>query len=1046
MRLLSRALIVLALLVLASVPTAQGVSYGSFGAKVLPTSTDFNPVYAALATTPTICSRDTGVAGTFTDDLYYLHIAGSGTTVSTFDVRLTSAGGFSAGTIVASSDTDVGQTFTGTATGLTSGCAAFAADVGYVEADGLPGYSPGDEVVWSTSDTALGNGDIRLSTSAPQDGTAVTAGTYVTASDADVTAFGDNDGLYPDCPGSPPTGAACTSTAAVTSKTSFLLRYFDANINAAFDTGDGLFLTLNPASTPSPESPNVNDVFLYAGAGGSFGAKVTRSSTEYLAEPQVTFATAPTLGTVGTASTCSPLIIHFGDSLGSSTPFVVQMDDVVLYSTSSSCASPQPASSVSAGTRVTTTTQHQGTAFTVAPVALAGLIYYVDINGNGLYESADPVYLHRPATLGGTGASPPATGIVAGDLRLTAVTAGATSFTAGTLVGGSDADIGAFASLSTNSGSATQSWFVRLLNVDDAEEVPLTAATLVKYHENSNPANTVWNPTTDPVYVDTDSSGTVTAGDVRLWNAAAGGLVDYSALGEGATTAVAGGDADVTKALTASSDLKVSGGDATFDTGRLESVYFSKDAFVNDEDYRIRPSASSTLTAGQQVVCPPTGSPHADCTNEGVHASDQLQFTWCVTANSCFGRLQPNDIQVSPSFGTRQTTAAGADFVPTLKALPTAGGRLLRHNLGESTSAVDDTFYISGGSTTAVSTSAVRITPLIAQSKAAGTFVVTGDTIDLSSGATSSDPATAASLVRFRDTDGLTGYTLNDHVYMDMADPPVTGATSGTLSSGDVRLTTLGSLSAGNFVLAGNSDLNAGTAWAAGGFTLMYFDDNQNNAFDNGDMLYAIPPSPASTTQPVVGAIYLTGPTTTTSTGGGGGGGGGATTTTTSATTTVSATSTSSVTATSTASDTTSTTGATDLAAANLNVQASLEVERKDGDNVLTWDSQAGVSGYQVWSSASPFALVATLTGQSANTYTHQDADKDLTYLVTAYTDTQLTAEQVNNGDVPGYSGVPEGQPVQGGGGKRGWIPGPSLALVVLALAGVALAVRRRQD
>lgn len=1044
MRVVLRLLIVAAL-VLSFLPTStQAVSYGAFAGKVLPTSTDFNPIYAALGTTPTICSRDTGIGGTFTDDLYYLHLAGSGTTVSTFDVRLTSAGGFTAGTIVSSADSDSTQTFTGTGPGLTSGCAAFEANVGYVEADGLPGYSPGDEVVWS-SDLALGTGDIRLSTSAPQDGSAVTAGTYVKASDADVSAFGDNDGSYPDCVGSPPTGATCSGDGII-GKTGFALRLFDANINGVPDTGDTLYLALLPAATPAAASPNINDVYLYPGAGGSFGTKVTRSSADYLAEPKnlVSPLTPPTLGTVGTVSTCSPLIIHFGESLGASTPFIVQMNDIVLHSTSSACASPQPTTSITSGTRVSTTTHHQGTAFTVAPVALPALIYYVDLNGNSLYDSADPVYLHRPATLGGTGAAPPATGIVAGDLRLTAVTAGATSFGAGTLVGGSDADIGSFASLSTNVGSGTQSWFVRLINNDDASETPLTAATLVKYHENSAVANTIWDPTTDPVYVDTDSSGTVTAGDIRLSKGSAGGLIDYTGLTDGPTQVVAA-EADVGKALTASADFKVSGGDATFDDGRGEAVYYSKDAIVNNEDFRIQRSSLSGLTAKQQVVCPPTLSPHVDCTNEGVHASDRLQFSWCVTATACFGRLQPNDLQVSPTLGTRTTTTVGADFIPTLKALPTDGGRLLRQNLGESTSIVDDTFYISGHGTTpgVVTTSAVRITPLIAQSKAAGTFVVTGDTIDLFAGATAST-ATAASLIRFRDTDGLGGYTLNDLVYMDLEDPPVTGATSGTLGVADVRLTALSGFSGGTFVLAGNSDLNAGTAWATGAFTLSYFDDNQNNVFDNGDMLYAIPPSPASTTQPVLGAVYLAGTTAAVSSGGGGGSSTVVTTTTTSSTVTTSGT-----TSVSGSESVSSTDSGTDtplsLASINLALQASLEVERKDGENVLTWDSQPGVTGYQVWASASPFVLLATLDSQSANTYTHAEGTKDTQYLVTAYQGNgTLTAEDVNNGVVPGYSGVPEGKDADSGGGGKGWIPGPGLAVMVLALAAAVLVARRK--
>lgn len=1022
-----------ALLLLANLPAGQAVNYGTFGGKVLPSSTDFNPLYADTpGADPTICSRDTGVAATASDDLYYLNIPGDGTTVSAFDVRLTSAGGFSAGTLVSSADSDVSQSFNGLA------CTAFETKVGYVEADGLAGYSPGDQVVWS-ADAVLGTGDIRLSTSTPQDGSAGTAGTFVDATSAtDVSAFGDNDGLYPDCAGSPPLGAACTGNAILEQGTNFVPRFFDANINLVFDTGDSLYVAYKPASSQAPTSPSINDLTLFAGtgAGGSFGAKVGRSSADYLVEPDL-FGTAPVLATIGTAGLCSPLVIHFADALGAAAA-TVQMDDIILYSNAATCTSPAPASTVTAGTRVSTVAHFQGSALTpAAGVALAGLIYFVDANGNGYQDATDPVYLHRTIALGGTVDALPTLGIVAGDLRLTAVTAGASSFTAGTVVGGTEADVGAFAGSKTSAHAdihlTTQSWFVRRLNQDGASETPLQTATLVKYVDAGTASR--YDPATDAVYVDLDSSGTVTAGDTLLLGTAAA-----------LTTVLVAGD------------FKVSGADATFDVARSESVYFSKDAFVNDEDLRVAKGTGVTLTvgaAGTQVACPAD----ADCTTQGIHSGDLLQFSWCLTANSCFGRLQPNDLQVSPTLGTRTTTAVGADFVPTLKALPTAGGRLLRQNLGESSSIVDDTFYISGGSTTAVTTSAVRITPLIAQSKAAGAFVVTGDTIDLAATATSSHPATAASLIRFRDTDGLGGYTLNDVVYMDLADPPVTGATAGALTVADIRLSTQSSLSltAGTFVLAGNSDLTAGTTFGAipaNEFTLAYFDDNVNGIFDNGDMLYAIPPSPASTTQPVVGAIYLAGGGGTTTSGGGGGGGGApvvtppATGTTSPATSAPSSTAAPTSAAPTTAADGTLG-GPALIVAANKGLDASLAVKRDDNGNTLSWTPQAGVSGYQVWSHTSPFVLLTNLADPSASGFRHPGADPATVYLVTAFsgTDGVLTAAQVNAGQVPGLAaGTTPGGDVAGtetASGKAP-IPAPGLLLGVASVALALWAARRR--
>src|SRR5688572_3736465 len=107
-------------LVVASGPMAAAISTGNLGSKVTTSTTDFNPQYAATPATPTICSRDTGVAADVTDDLYYLNIDGAGTVVAAFDLRLTTAESRQAGTFVGTSDSDLGQTFNGLA------CTAFA--------------------------------------------------------------------------------------------------------------------------------------------------------------------------------------------------------------------------------------------------------------------------------------------------------------------------------------------------------------------------------------------------------------------------------------------------------------------------------------------------------------------------------------------------------------------------------------------------------------------------------------------------------------------------------------------------------------------------------------------------------------------------------------------------------------------------------------------------------------------------------------------------------------------------------------------------------
>ena len=126
-----------------------------------------------------------------------------------------------------------------------------------------------------------------------------------------------------------------------------------------------------------------------------------------------------------------------------------------------------------------------------------------------------------------------------------------------------------------------------------------------------------------------------------------------------------------------------------------------------------------------------------------------------------------------------------------------------------------------------------------------------------------------------------------------------------------------------------------------------------------------------------------------------------------------------------------------------MQLQGSLKVERDGDDNILTWDDVGGESGYQVWSHNSPYVLLANLPA-GTTTYTDVDAPADTVYLVTAVVGGQaLTEEQVNAGDVPGYSEVPEGEQREGGGGK-GWIPGPSPVLVLALIAGLALLARRR--
>lgn len=1049
---------------------AGAITYGAYGSRVLAAGTDFNPTYGAgTLAGATICARDTGVLTTTSDDLYYLNADGAGTTVAPFDLRLTTADGRTAGTLVSPGDTDVSQTFSGAGPGLVAGCAALAANLRSLEADGLPGWTAGDFLVWST-DTTLGAGDVRISVSTSstgQDSQSVTAGTVVIVTDTDLANIANGNGLFPDCTAGPPTGSAnCVASTILADAGNFVLRMFDANLNAALDTGDSVLAAYRPAATPDPSSYSLNDVYLL---GGTYGSKVAASSADYIAEPEIVcggavlvrcLTTAPVLGyirSIGASDTsCDRLFIHFRDHDGVGS--LVLMDDIVLYTPATglaACTNPPPTSAIVAGTRVTTATSHyQGTAFQ-ATAPLAANIFFVDVSANNRFDLTDPVYINKPAAFGG-GAGTCATAplcVTDGDFRVTTVTAGAGTFAAGTIVGATDSDVSTFATTGINT-QAGSSWVPRFIDNDGSDDIPLQTLPSIMIHDANG--DSIWQPATESVYRDVGTTANV-AGCIGTTDCVNNG--DFllhagsdTALGApSATTAISGcpgaADCSFTAAslLPVSSDFKVTGSDTTVEAVRGETVYFSKDAFVNSEDFALSAATGSAIGAGQ-VSCAANA-----CANEGLHASDRFVFSLCA-AGTCPPRVLQGEVQVGPTSGTRQASS-GADFIPSLRNFPVAGATLLRYNKGDVGTITDDAYYASTDGAT-ISTQDGRLVAFDA-GRTAGSIVVSGDTQELSAAGDTSAGAAGglAALFAARDVDGTTGYTLLDPVYVNNPGGALGGTVDAVLSAYDLRVTeaTAGgqTYAAGTIVSPGHADLNSGTAYLnLGAWLFGYHDDNMNAVFDTGDVAYALPPgTPALSTfpQPPLGAIRLSG---TAATGGGTTGGGGVVNppvTTTTSTTTVTSTSTSD-TSTSTDTDTGTTsstsTQAPSLASLNLRIAASLEVERDGEDNVLTWDDVNGESGYQVFGSTSPFVLVDTLPA-GTTTYRDEGADEDRKYLVTACVGTcELSADDVNDGDVPGYDEVPEGEGRPEG--KKGWIPGPSPVLVLLALAGSALLLRRR--
>jgi hypothetical protein len=183
--------------------------------------------------------------------------------------------------------------------------------------------------------------------------------------------------------------------------------------------------------------------------------------------------------------------------------------------------------------------------------------------------------------------------------------------------------------------------------------------------------------------------------------------------------------------------------------------------------------------------------------------------------------------------------------------------------------------------------------------------------------------------------------------------------------------------------------------------------------------------------------------------GGGGGGGGGSTTNPTTGATTTSSSSSSSTSTTNSSSSSSSasvTSSTSDgpstpsLASLNRQLEDSLDVDRDGGQNVLTWDD-VDADAYQVWSADSPFVLKDEVPG-SQTSYTDEDGDSGTDYLVTACLGAcSLTADDVNDGDVPGYTGVPDGEDASA---PKGFIPAPSPLLLLGLVLVAALLVRRR--
>ncbi|HEX9816959.1 MAG TPA: hypothetical protein VGB18_08255, partial [Candidatus Thermoplasmatota archaeon] len=653
------------------------------------------------------------------------------------------------------------------------------------------------------------------------------------------------------------------------------------------------------------------------------------------------------------------LFLHFADNDGTNDH--IQVGDVVIKS-----------GSIAVGTRVTGPTNGAGEIISGTPISFVASVFWLDVDGNNHYTpTTDPVYWNRPMTDFGGQAG---TGLTRDDVRLTSVTTGGTTYAAGTIVATADKDVANLAGLAANDALGG-AWFLLLHNADSSNHVELTVmsnarisgadttwdaavdglyvstATTVgdtvtrifvspnlgntKVECNGAPdhadctnafsatqtyktvvSGTTWTPTAG-VYIDGDVSGTVTAGDTRIYHATlapaavAGGDAD-ALLGTALLTntkvrddsggnfywdadnsaavsnndirlqhdwgggAPAAGtavsctpayDFDCIAPLFTPTKLKVTGGDGTYTAGRSEYIYLSEDNIVNDEDFRfLDPDGVGALAAASNVV-----AGDADETRVAVGSGEKLYLSWCEGACGAAPTLiQVGDLEFG-SINVVKDTNAG--FVPVVGAVPTPTVNFVRQYVRGSVGVIDDVFYVDFGGA-GLNVNDVRLVAFDS-SNPAGSLIDSADTQELGASTTDVSGTTIAGAINYIDADNFAGYSAGDFVILDLPADLTGGGAFGTFDQGDVRLTKTivgaTSFTAGTIAKTGDTDLNTFTFGVGNpAWSLAFYDADRDTVFSIGDVLYAVPGAlPASGTLPL-NAVRLTG--TAAASGGGGGG------------------------------------------------------------------------------------------------------------------------------------------------------------------------------
>jgi hypothetical protein len=821
----------------------------------------------------------------------------------------------------------------------------------------------------------------------------------------------------------------------------------DADGSNTVSSTEGVYI-----DTDASGDVSVGDIRIRAAAGsGAKGAPVKSSDADCCGDIALTTA----LGSFGFVD------VYPGGALdgevGLGDPVFLDLDgsgtvttaDIKVVSAGSSNARPLAAGTVattSGGASLATVTGSDPD-INAAIIALAGSyeLRAFDANGNGNVDNSDTVYLDVGQDGGASDRMPGP-----GDVRLSKPLSGST-LTAGTMPDGDD--------------------------TDTVHQLLPAAGAALALRDDGNNAGVAENG--EGIYLDMDASGTVTADDIRFIASDTTTLsgkqvlpTDGADLGDALIPWPGNGfrfrDLNGNGAFDAADHLYVElDSDGVAEVGDFKLVKGSG-ASSSGAVGRVTSSATGDLNGALTAVAPTIA--FYDVTGGGGYGKGDVAFL----DMDGDGLVTPGDVRVSTgsapftTFGEAMTDAeAEMEYCFSPSAAHDLSGSTLgfRDDDNDDTADLDEMVFFDRNGDATSDTLDIRLSTVAGGVGSAGSFVASGNADN-----NKALDAIALTALSWEDANNDGVYSLkglgtsSDGVYLDLNAAP----TDDTVNVRDVRITKAGTGSgaAGSKVSSTGTDVNAGLTPFAG-VAFGAIDANGDRLFNTADAVYANLDAADETALGLPdcatpGDVRLSGGGTATSGGGGGGGGGGsdggttdgtgtstATDTSTStqtdtstSTSTETATGTSTSTATSTATSTSTQTSAPSPATLNQQLAGSLRVQRDGDSNTLSWADVAGEDGYQVWSHTSPYALLARLPAGST-AYRDEGASAGTVYLVTAVVGgAELTADDVNGGQVPGYSGVPAGEKAPGGG--KGFIPALSPLAAAGALIAVALLARRR--